>query len=111
MAAKYAPALIASPYKTTGKECSIKFIRAKKYLMGSGAIESAHRNVVQQRLKLSGQRWSKRGAQQIVNLRAYKKSNRWTELIDLIKKSRIVQFVMHPSIISMYLLNNLYKTH
>lgn len=57
----------------------------KGYLIGSGAIESAHRNVVQQRLKLSGQRWSMNGAQQIVNLRAYKKSNRWADVIDIIK--------------------------
>lgn len=57
----------------------------KGYLIGSGAIESAHRNVVQQRLKLSGQRWSMNGAQQIVNLRAYKKSNRWAEVVDIIK--------------------------
>jgi len=57
----------------------------KGYLIGSGAIESAHRNVVQQRLKLSGQRWSMKGAQQIVNLRAYKKSNRWADVVDIIK--------------------------
>lgn len=59
----------------------------KGYLVGSGAIESAHRNVVQQRLKLSGQRWSKSGAQQIVNLRAYQKSNRWKEVVDFIKNA------------------------
>lgn len=47
----------------------------KKYLhigcgiIGSGAIESAHRTVVQKRLKLSGQRWSKKGAQNMLNLR------------------------------------------
>lgn len=57
----------------------------KGYLIGSGAIESAHRNVVQQRLKLSGQRWSMNGAQQIVNLRAFKKSNRWSDLVNIIK--------------------------
>lgn len=59
----------------------------KGYLIGSGAIESAHRNVVQQRLKLSGQRWSVQGAQQIVNLRAYKKSDRWNEVVDFIKQA------------------------
>jgi hypothetical protein len=58
----------------------------KGYLIGSGSIESAHRNVVQQRLKLSGQRWSIQGAQRIVNLRAYSKSNRWGTLIQEIKK-------------------------
>ena len=61
--------------------------KAKGYLVGSGAIESAHRNVVQQRLKLSGQRWNKSGAQQIVNLRAYQKSNRWNEVVQLIKNA------------------------
>jgi hypothetical protein len=55
------------------------------YLIGSGPIESAHRSVVQQRLKLSRQRWSEKGAQQIVNLRAYQKSNRWPQLVNLIK--------------------------
>ena len=56
----------------------------KRYLIGSGAIEAAHRNVIQQRLKRSGQRWSVKGAQQIANLRAFKKSNQWNAVIDLI---------------------------
>jgi hypothetical protein len=56
----------------------------KGYLIGSGAIEAAHRNVIQQRLKLSGQRWSVKGAQQIANLRASKKSNQWNAVINLI---------------------------
>lgn len=55
------------------------------YLIGSGAMEAAHRNVVQQRLKLSGQRWSVDGAQKIVNLRAYKKSKQWHRVETLIK--------------------------
>ena len=55
------------------------------YLIGSGAMEAAHRNVVQQRLKLSGQRWSVEGAQKIVNLRAYKKSKQWGKVEALIK--------------------------
>ena len=59
----------------------------KGYLIGSGSIESAHRNVVQQRLKLSGQRWSIEGAQRIVNLRAYRKSKRWKKVIEQIKKA------------------------
>jgi hypothetical protein len=59
----------------------------KGYLIGSGAIEAAHRNVVQQRLKLSGQRWSIDGAQRIANLRAYRKSNRWGNIVQEIKKA------------------------
>src|SRR5258708_6111261 len=37
--------------------------------IGSGAVESAARHIVQQRLKLSGMRWSDSGAQAILNLR------------------------------------------
>ena len=38
-------------------------------LIGSGAIESSHRTVVQKRLKRSGQRWSLAGGQHVLNLR------------------------------------------
>ncbi len=43
-------------------------------LIGSGAIESAHKDVLQQRLKLSGQRWTKQGFQQMAQLRVVYKS-------------------------------------
>ena len=46
-------------------------------LIGSGAIESAHRTVVQKRLKRSGQRWSLAGAQHVLNLRTCLMSDRW----------------------------------
>lgn len=61
--------------------------REKGYIIGSGAIESAHRNVVQQRIKLSGQRWSINGAQYIVNLRACKKSGQWEQVVNLIRQA------------------------
>jgi hypothetical protein len=74
-------------YKNNRSRMYYGTYKAKGYLIGSGAIESAHRNVVQQRMKLSGQRWSVKGAQQIVNLRAYKKSDRWNEVVDFIKQA------------------------
>jgi hypothetical protein len=37
--------------------------------IGSGVVESAGRHIVQQRLKLSGMRWSLPGAQAVLNLR------------------------------------------
>ncbi|MEM6815580.1 MAG: hypothetical protein AAF600_14535 [Bacteroidota bacterium] len=46
----------------------------KGWLIGSGPIASAHRTLIQQRLKLSGQRWTLLGAQQIINLRVAEKS-------------------------------------
>ena len=58
-------------------------------LIGSGAIEAAHREILQKRLKLSGQRWTIKGAQQIANLRTYKKSNSWNEVKNLIVSNNI----------------------
>jgi len=71
-------------YQNNLSRMQYKTYLEKGYLIGSGAIEAAHRNVIQQRLKLSGQRWSINGAQQIANLRASKKSNQWNALINLI---------------------------
>lgn len=51
--------------------------RQRGLLIGSGAIESANRTVVQKRLKRAGQRWSLTGAQQVLNLRVCWMSNRW----------------------------------
>ena len=46
----------------------------KGLLIGSGAIESAHKDVLQQRMKLSGQRWTKEGFQQMAQLRVVYKN-------------------------------------
>lgn len=54
-------------------------------IIGSGAIESAHRTVVQKRMKLSGQRWSKKGAKNMLNLRVVYMNNQWQKVIQLAK--------------------------
>lgn len=54
-------------------------------LIGSGAIEAAHRSVLQQRMKLSGQKWTIKGANAIANLRCYKKSDAWNIIEKIIK--------------------------
>ena len=64
-----------------------KTFREQGLLIGSGPIESAHRNVIQQRLKLSGQRWTQKGLQQMANLRVVYKSNKWVEIVDYIDKA------------------------
>lgn len=51
-----------------------KWIDELSETMLSGAIESAHKDVLQQRLKLSGQRWTISGFQQIAQLRVVYKS-------------------------------------
>lgn len=61
-------------YKTMG--CGI---------IGSGAIESAHRTVVQRRMKLSGQRWGKKGAQHMLNLRVIYMNGQWDKIIQMAK--------------------------
>ena len=54
-----------------------KTYRQQGLMIGSGPIEAAHRSVIQQRMKLSGQKWSVNGAQAIANLRCYKHSDAW----------------------------------
>lgn len=69
-----------------GNEKRINYGAFKKqgYLIGSGAIEAAHRNVIQKRLKLSGQRWTIKGAQQVANIRICEKSYQWNKIVNLI---------------------------
>lgn len=53
-------------------------------LIGSGAIESAHRTVVQKRMKLSGQRWTRKKAQNMLALRCVRLSGQWNKVVQLI---------------------------
>ncbi len=55
-------------------------------LIGSGAIEAAHRNVLQKRMKLSGQRWSMEGLQNMINLRVLNKSGHWDIITDYLRR-------------------------
>jgi hypothetical protein len=64
----------------------------KGYLIGSGPIESAHRVVLQKRLKQSGQRWTKDGAQNIINLRVVSQANQWDKVIETIKYNEILTY-------------------
>ena len=51
--------------------------KEKGWPIGSGVIEAACKSVVKQRMCRSGQRWSIKGGQAILNLRAIVKSERW----------------------------------
>ena len=61
------------------------YLTLGKGLIGSGAIESAHKTVIQKRMKLSGQRWSKKGASNMLCLRTLKMNIQWNKVIDKIK--------------------------
>jgi hypothetical protein len=71
-------------YQNNSKRMKYKTFRENGWLIGSGAIEAAHRHVVQQRMKLSGQRWTIPGAQQLINLRTAYKSDNWQNVHQLI---------------------------
>jgi len=53
-------------------------------IIGSGAIEAAHRSLVQKRMKLSGQRWKKKGAQNMLAIRVARLSDQWDKVVKLI---------------------------
>lgn len=54
--------------------------RQQGYPIGSGMIESGCKTVVQSRMKQSGMRWSRSGAQAMLALRCLLLSDRWDEL-------------------------------
>lgn len=51
----------------------------EKYPIGSGEIESAHRHVVQQRLKIAGGWWKETNLEPMLNLRVARANNWWAE--------------------------------
>jgi hypothetical protein len=55
--------------------------------IGSGAVESAAKNIVQARLKRSGMRWSRRGGQHVLDLRTYLKSSRWDSMWNVLTRT------------------------
>lgn len=68
---------VAQYLQTNRYRMDYQAYRREGLLIGSGAIEAAHRTVVQARLKRSGQRWSVPGAQHVLNLRVCQMSGRW----------------------------------
>jgi hypothetical protein len=69
-----------SPYMIDNKNNIDYALYLKKgYIIGSGAIESSNKGVLQSRLKQSGMKWHVETAQAVVTLRAKKESGRWFE--------------------------------
>ena len=69
-------------FETNQQRMRYSYFRSLGIFVGSGAVEAGCRAVVAQRLKLSGMRWSVRGATAIVSLRAQESSGptRWQEI-------------------------------
>jgi hypothetical protein len=51
---------------------------ARQLPIGSGAVESACKTLIEEREKGAGMRWTKTGAQVVATLRALQRSGRWT---------------------------------
>lgn len=60
--------------------------RKEGLLISSGPVEAAHRTVLQVRMKRSGQRWSERGCDRMVLLRAAYKSGKFHLITDLFRQ-------------------------
>jgi hypothetical protein len=62
--------------------------RSKGYFVGSGAIESGNKTVMQSRVKQAGMRWVVSNAQVILSLRAKLESGLWDQfVVPLVKRS------------------------
>ena len=48
--------------------------------IGSGPVEAACKTIVNARLKRSGMRWTRKGGQNILNMRRHEKAGRWDAL-------------------------------
>jgi hypothetical protein len=55
--------------------------KKKGHFVGSGAIKSVNKSVVQQRLKRVGMRWGVDRAQAILTLRAKEESDHWDDVL------------------------------
>ena len=67
-------------FETNSERMRYARFRALGLFVGSGAVEAGCRAVVAQRLKLSGMRWTVRGAAAIVSLRCQDASGRWDQV-------------------------------
>lgn len=75
-------------YITNNRErIDYKFYKDNGYYIGSGAIESANKMVIQQRMKQSGMRWGIYGGQCIASLRTKHESGLWEEVVNTIYAS------------------------
>jgi hypothetical protein len=57
-------------YTNNAERMEYAYYRARGFPIGSGAVESAHRHVLQARMKRAGQRWALRCARRMARLRA-----------------------------------------
>lgn len=57
-----------------------KALQEQGIKIGSGAVESGNKKVIQQRMKQSGMRWNVKSGQSVASLRAKSASGRWADV-------------------------------
>jgi len=71
-----------SYYQNNAERMDYARFRAEGYLIGSGVVESACKQIGTQRLKMAGARWSLEGARQTAKARAVWLSDDWASLTE-----------------------------
>jgi hypothetical protein len=64
-------------FRTHAARMNYPAFHARRFPIGSGAVESTAKNLIQLRQVQAGMRWSEQGAQQLASLRALHRSGRW----------------------------------
>ena len=68
---------------------------ARLFPIGSGAVESTCKSLVEARAKQAGMRWSRSGAQTVLSLRALQRSGRWATFWPTQPQRRHLQLCPH----------------
>lgn len=79
---------VARYYRNNRKRMQYQRYRAQGLPIGSGAVESAHKHVLQQRMKLAGQHWDPERARSMAKLRAAQSTVGPRQLYAAIRKLR-----------------------
>lgn len=85
---KHQQAQIRSYLVEHSHQLDYAFYRSRGWLVSSGPIESAHRTVLQVRMKRSGQRWSHQGCDKMFQLRVAYRSGKVYLITDVFRKRK-----------------------
>ena len=64
-------------FRNHGHKMNYPEYESRGYHIGSGVIEGACKFVIQTRMKRTGMRWTKSGAENVLNLRVTNLNNEW----------------------------------
>jgi len=82
--AKKAKQNLLTYFKNNLARMNYPYYDSMNYYIGSGTIESAHKFVIHQRMRRPGQRWSRHGANAVIDLRVLRYNNSWNLLFPVL---------------------------